>query len=227
MTPDVAQIAALVGDPVRARMLFALLDGKELSASEMAFRGEASPQAASAHLAKLVDGRLIAVRNVGRQRLFRFASDDVAHAIEALATIAPALPVTSLTQDRAMQRLRRARSCYDHLAGRLGVQITEALTRDRSLKLNEDSFTVTARGERCFRDMGIDLSALRSSRRYFARACIDWTERRPHVAGALGAAMLDRFIERQWVRRHARDRSLHVTPEGQRDLAKLFGISVD
>lgn len=227
MTPDVAQIAALLGDPVRARMLFALLDGKELSASEMAFRGEASPQAASAHLFKLVDGGLINVRHVGRHRLFCFASEDVAHAIEALATIAPALPVTSLTEDRAMQRLRRARSCYDHLAGRLGVAITGALIRERVLKLNEDSFTVTARGERRFHDIGIDLSALRSSRRHFARACIDWTERRPHVAGALGAAVLDWFIERQWLRRHPRDRSLQITPEAHRGLANTFGVSID
>lgn len=227
MMPNVAQVAGLIGDPVRAKMLFALLDGKELPASELAFRGGTSPQAASAHLAKLVRGGLIQARNAGRQRLFRFASEEVAHAIEGLATIAPVVPVKSLNQDRAMQRLRRARSCYDHLAGRLGVRITEALTGLGALTLNADAFTVTARGERFFNDMGIDLAAVRASRRHFARACIDWTERRHHVAGALGAALLDRFIQNQWVRRDVRDRSLEVTPLGYGDFSKVFGVTVD
>ena len=226
MVPNVAKIAGLIGDPVRAQMLFALLDGRELSASELAFRGGASAQSASAHLAKLVDGGLVQARAVGRQRLFRFASDEIAHAIEALASIAPMVPVTSLTQQSAMQRLRRARSCYDHLAGQLGVRVTEALARMHALETAPHAFVVTSSGRKFFADLGIDLAAARATRRHFARQCMDWTERRPHLAGALGAALLTRFFENDWVRNDKRDRSLRITERGVHDLERIFGISV-
>lgn len=224
MLPNVAKVAALIGDSVRAKMLFALLDGRELTASELAFRGEASPQAASAHLAKLVDGGLISARNAGRQRLFRLASPEIAHAIEVLASIAPVTPVTSLNQHTAMQRLRRARSCYDHLAGRLGVAVTDALTERRLLAAGDDVFAITRNGESFFADIGVDLVALRASRRHFARACMDWTERRHHVAGALGAALLERFVTNGWLLRNQRDRSLEITTEGHLHLKNAFGI---
>lgn len=224
MLPNVAKVAALIGDAVRAKMLFALLDGRELTASELAFRGEASPQAASGHLAKLVGGGLICARNAGRQRLFRLASPEIAHAIEVLASIAPVTPVTSLNEHTAMQRLRRARSCYDHLAGRLGVSVTDALTERRFLAARDDVFAVTRNGESFFTDMGVDLDALRASRRHFARACMDWTERRHHVAGALGAALLERFVANGWLLRNRRDRSLEITTEGHVHLKNAFGI---
>ncbi len=227
MLPNVAKVAALIGDPVRAKMLFALLDGCERTASELAFRGDASPQAASAHLAKLNDGGLISARNAGRQRLFRLASPDIAHAIEVLASIAPAAPVTSLNQHTAMQRLRRARSCYDHLAGRLGVAVTEALTGRRFLSPRDDTFTITRNGESFFANIGIDLDSVRTSRRHFARACMDWTERRHHVAGALGAALLDGFVAHQWVRRNPRDRSLDITSDGNMTLRTELGIHIE
>lgn len=224
MLPNVAKVAALIGDAVRAKMLFALLDGRELTASELAFRGDASPQAASAHLAKLLEGGLISARSAGRQRLFRLASADIAHAIEVLASIAPVTPVTSLNQHTAMQRLRQARSCYDHLAGRLGVAITDALTEQRFLAARSDTFTVTGHGEQFFAEMGVDLDEVRASRRHFARACMDWTERRHHVAGALGAALLDRFLKNGWVLRNSRERSLQITAKGNDALRSAFSV---
>jgi DNA-binding transcriptional ArsR family regulator len=224
VVPNVAKVAALIGDPVRSRMLFAMLDGRELTASELAFRGESSPQAASAHLAKLLDGGLIRARSAGRQRLFRLASGEIAHAIEVLASIAPVTPVTSLNQHTAMHRLRRARSCYDHLAGRLGVSVTEALISLGAIAKESQAFAVTPRGEQFFHDVGIDLDTVRASRRHFARACMDWTERRYHIAGALGAALLDRFVEKEWLVRNTRDRSLEVTTRGQRNFAKVLGL---
>src|SRR5579862_5417753 len=138
--PDVAATAALIGDPVRAAMLYALLDGRELSASELAFRGSASAQAASAHLAKLVAGGLICARSAGRQRLFRLASSSVGHALESLAAIAPPVRVRALDQDVTMHRLRAARSCYDHLAGRLGVDVTERLVEQKMLHAGKGEF---------------------------------------------------------------------------------------
>ncbi len=226
MLPNVGKVAALIGDPVRSKILFALLDGGELSASELAFRGEASPQAASAHLAKLVDGGLLCARNAGRQRLFCIASGEIAHAIEVLASIAPVAPVKSLNQHSAMQRLRRARSCYDHLAGRLGVAVTDALTERRIIAADSETFTVTRNGERFFSEIGVDLEAARASRRHFARACMDWTERRHHVAGSLGAALLGTFIKHEWVLCNPRDRSLEITRKGNENLENAFGIRI-
>lgn len=226
MLPNLGKVASLIGDPVRSRMLFNLLDGNELSASELASRSAASPQAASAHLAKLVDGGLLFARADGRRRYFRLASAQVAHAIEALASIAPVDPINSLTQHTAMQRLREARSCYDHLAGRLGVHVTEALIRHRVIRAHEDEYRVTGTGEKFFADLGIDLEAVRAQRRHFARTCLDWTERRSHLAGALGASLLDTFIEHRWVLRNARDRALAVSADGHRQFKRLFGFDL-
>jgi DNA-binding transcriptional ArsR family regulator len=224
--PDFARIAALVGDPVRAAMLSALLDGRQLAASELAFRSGSSAQAASAHLSKLRNGGLVAVSAAGRQRLFRLASADVAHAIEALQAIAPPVRIRALEQDVTMRRLRDARSCYDHLAGRLGVAVTDSLVTRRSLQSVDGSFDLTARGESFFRELAIDVASVREQRRSFARACMDWTERRPHLAGALGAALLERLLQARWLERNARDRSLRVTPQGRIELARLFAVGL-
>jgi DNA-binding transcriptional ArsR family regulator len=222
--PNVAEIGALIGDPARAAMLFALLDGRQLPASELAFRAGASPQSASAHLGKLVAGGLLVATAVGRQRLFRLASPDVAHAVEALATIARPTPIVALSQTTTMQRLREARSCYDHLAWRLGVAVTDHFVERGTMTLSGDAFAVTPRGERFFRTLEIDVARARADRRSFARACIDWSERRPHLAGSLGAAVLERFLSAGWVARNAHDRALRITPEGHTELARRFRI---
>jgi hypothetical protein len=205
-------------------MLFALLDGRELPASELASRAGASPQSASGHLGKLVAGGLLVATAVGRQRLFRLASPDVAHAIEALATIARPTPVVSLSQTTTMQRLREARSCYDHLAGRLGVAVTDHFVERGTITLSGRAFAITTRGERFFRSLGIDVDSARENRRSFARACIDWSERRPHLAGSLGASVLERFLAAGWIARNAQDRALRVTPEGRVEFERRFRI---
>lgn len=222
--PNVAKVAALIGDAVRARMLFALLDSTEYSASELAFRSGASLQAASGHLSKLVGGGLLRARSAGRQRLFRLASPEVATAIETLASIAPATPVVSLTQHTTLERLREARSCYDHLAGRLGVSVTDAMIDQHVLTERDGRYDVGASGEAFFRDVGVDLEAARASRRTFARSCLDWTERRPHLAGALGAAMLESARSKGWFERNAAERSLRVTALGRQELERLLGL---
>jgi DNA-binding transcriptional ArsR family regulator len=222
--PDVAAVAELFGDPVRAAMLHALLDGRELSASELAFRAGASPQAASAHLAKLVAGGLISGRSAGRQRLFTLRSPDVGHAMEALAAIAAPVRVRALGQSTAMVRLREARSCYDHLAGRVGVAVSDYLINGKLLEPANSEFVVTRRGKRFFEAFEIDLEAVAAERRSFARQCLDWTERRPHVAGALGAALLDRFIAGRWLERNPRDRALALTARGRLEFSKHFNV---
>jgi DNA-binding transcriptional ArsR family regulator len=222
--PNVAEIAALIGDPVRSALLFALLDGRELPASELASRAGASAQSASGHLGKLVAGGLLLATAAGRQRLFHLASPDVAHAIEALATIARPTPIVALSQTTTLQRLREARSCYDHLAGRLGVAVTDHFVERGSITLSGRAFAVTTRGERFFRTLGIDVERARANRRSFTRACVDWSERRPHLAGSLGASVLERFLAAGWVERNVQDRALRVTPEGRAEFERRFRI---
>lgn len=222
--PNVAKIASLLGDATRARMLFALLDGRECSASELASRSGSSPQAASAHLSKLVEGGLLVARSAGRQRLFVLASQQVANAIEALASIAPVAPVVSLDQQLAMRRLREARSCYDHLAGRVGVTVTQAMLDRRALTSRRGEFALTRAGERLLWDLDIDVVSLKSVRRGLVRPCMDWTERRPHVAGSVGAALLERFLDRRWLERNPADRALRVTAAGRTEFSRLFAV---
>ncbi|MFN2527740.1 MAG: ArsR/SmtB family transcription factor [Candidatus Baltobacteraceae bacterium] len=222
--PNVSEIAALIGDPARAAMLFALLDGQELPASELAFRGGVSAQAASAHLGKLVAADLILARSSGRQRLFKVVSADVAYAMEALATIARPARLVALTQNTAMQRLREARSCYDHLAGRIGVTLTDSLIRKQAITLRDDAFSLGRKGESLFSKLGIDVCRERENRRSFARACLDWTERRPHLAGSLGASLLTFLIADGWLTRNKHDRALHITPRGYTEFKRRFEI---
>lgn len=224
MYPNLAAVASLIGDPVRAAMLFALLDGREFPATHLALSGKTSPQAGSGHLKKLVDGGLLEVRSEGRQRLYRLASSEVAHAIETLVSIAPAQPPNSLRSHTALERLREARSCYDHLAGRLGVAVTQALCKQRQLALRGDEFVLTRSGEAFLRDLGVNVDAARESKRAFTRSCLDWTERTPHLAGALGAAVLETFLSDGWVKRASHDRSLQVTERGKAQLKHLLHV---
>ena len=205
-------------------MLHALLGGGELPATDLAYRAGASPQAASAHLAKLVSGGLIQARSAGRQRLFRLTSSAVGHALEALLAIAAPARVRALGQATTMQRLREARSCYDHLAGRIGVAVADHSVGGKLLDVANAEFVVTRRGKTFFASIDIDVDDLCDARRSFARRCMDWTERRPHVAGALGARMLERFIQKRWLVRNPRDRALSPTPAGRAEFTKLFNV---
>ncbi|HUN28835.1 MAG TPA: helix-turn-helix transcriptional regulator [Alphaproteobacteria bacterium] len=222
--PDVAEVAALIGDPGRAAMLLALFDGGELTASDLALRGGMTPQAATAHLKKLIVAGLLAGRAQGRHRFFRLTSPDVAHAIEALTAIAKPARITALDQSRSLERMRLARTCYDHLAGRLGVAVTEHLVERGAIEPAGADFLLGRHGRRIFSSLEIDVEAVRAHRRRFARACVDWTERRAHLAGGLGASVLDCFLRNRWVARNATDRALRITPEGARQLAARFGF---
>ncbi len=224
--PDIAQVAALISDTGRAAMILALLDGGELPATELALRSGTSPQAASAHLRKLVEAEFITVRPAGRQRLFRLSSPEVANVVETLSTIAKRPPVVGLSQSEGMRRLRDARSCYDHMAGRLGVMLTDHFVERGALRAAKESFELTPGGERYFARLGVDVDQARASRRSFARACMDWTERRPHLAGSLGASLLELFLTSGWVARSAKDRGLRLTPQGRVALSRRFHITL-
>ncbi len=224
--PNIAEVAALIGDPGRAAMLLALLDGRDLAASELASVAGMTPQAATAHFKKLVAAGLLIGRSAGRHRFFRIASPEVGHAIEALATIARPARIVALAQSTTFERLREARSCYDHLAGKLGVAVTERLIERKAIAPAGCNFTLTPQGHNIFSDLGIEVESVKGERRRFARACMDWTERRPHLAGSLGASVLQLLVRKRWVIRNANDRALRVTPEGVREFRRRLGITL-
>jgi DNA-binding transcriptional ArsR family regulator len=225
--PDIADIAALMGEPSRATMLVALLGKDALPASELAYKAHISPQTASSHLSKLVAGKLLAVERHGRHRYYRLASDEVGRFIETLASIAPPPRISPLRGvDEDVKAIKYARTCYDHLAGKVAVDIARAMESGGWLTRAGGNFEVTADGERRLNDLGINTEGLRRCRRAFSPQCLDWSERQHHIAGALGAALLDRMLALKWVARTRGTRCVRVTMEGKKALSRILNLSV-
>jgi DNA-binding transcriptional ArsR family regulator len=222
---DIASIGALLADDARASMILTLLGGEAVPAGELARRAGVSPSGASAHLRRLREGGLVTQQSIGRHRYFRLASPDVAEALESLARVAPVLPASGFRESEGTRALKHARTCYDHLAGELGVAVADALIERGVLTRTDDAFAVSGDGAPWFASLGIDLDAVAGSRRSFARACLDWSERRPHLAGALGAAVAEVFFARKWIRRLPGGRAVAVTPDGRTWLARELGLS--
>lgn len=222
---DIASVGFLLGDDARAAMLLTLLGGEAVPAGELARRAGVSPSGASAHLRRLREGGLITQERIGRHRYFRLASPELAEALESLARVAPVRPASSLRESETTQALKRARTCYDHLAGELGVALADALVERKLLTRSDEAFALTRDGAAWLGSLGVDLAVVGRSRRSFARACIDWSERRPHLAGALGAAVCDLFFARVWIRRLPGGRAVAVTEDGRAWLARELGVS--
>lgn len=220
---ETAEVAALVGDPARANMLTALMDGRALTATELAFRARVAPQTASGHLAKLVAGRLLAVEKQGRHRYFRLASPLVSRMLESINAMAALEgPPRHRPRSPADAALRQARFCYDHLAGWLGVALADALVARGLVEFGEDGGAVTPAGMAFLAGFGLDLAA--PPRRAFCRPCLDWSERRPHIAGAVGAALAQRCLALGWVSRQRDTRAIAITAKGRKGLAEIFAI---
>ena len=223
-SPDIVRIAALIGDHARAQALTALMSGRALTATELANLAGVTKATMSAHLSKLRAARLVDVAAQGRHRYFRLASADVAHVIETLMGVAFRARGDARTgpDDPA---LRKARVCYDHLAGELGVLVYERLTRNGALQLVDGELQLSAAGDAFFNELGVDVQALRRARRVFCLACLDWSERRGHLAGALGAGLLQRVLALRWARLKSGARIVHFTPHGERALRQAFAFS--
>lgn len=220
--PSIAPVAALAGDPARANMLAALLGGKALTAGELAQEAGVTAQTASSHLAKLQEGGLIAGMRQGRHRYFRLAGHDVAEMLEKMMGVAQrAGHVRTRTGPKAPE-LRKARICYDHLAGEMGVALFDNLVGARLL-VSGDVPRLTKRGVEFARGFGIDLDALEKERRPLCKSCLDWSMRRHHLAGSLGAAMLERFYDLGWARRDRNSRAVLFSPQSERKFNQLFG----
>jgi DNA-binding transcriptional ArsR family regulator len=226
-TISIPAIASLFADPARALMLRSLIDGTMRPAGELAYTANISAQSASAHLGKLVDGGLLVAEAQGRHRYFRLANAQVADAIEALASLSvavrPRAPRSILPSKSVPIQFLNARTCYDHLAGEMAVRVCEAMLKARWLAEDGRDFRVTRLGEKELAALDVDLDAARRSRRVFARACVDLTQRRPHVGGALGAALLDLYVERGWILRARRSRVVTITPKGHDAFRRTFG----
>lgn len=220
--PSIAGIGALIGNPARASILSALMDGRALTATELAFHAGVSPQTTSSHLAKLTDAKLLAVESQGRHRYYRLADRRVAEALEPLTAIVAHRPVPQRKPSKELLRLRDSRLCYDHLAGRLGVALADAMLAADYLRREDRDFRITDAGAAFFAKAGLDLEAIRKQRRATARVCLDWSERRPHVGGALGAALATRCLKLKWIARDRQGRRVRLTPAGKRGLAELL-----
>lgn len=232
MEANVAVPAALIADPARAAILVALLDGRAQPATALAYAAGISAQSASNHLGKLVAGGLLKLRSAGRHRYYCLANTEVAHVLEGLAGLAP--PVKSLETPRSLQarQLRAARSCYDHLAGRLGVTLADALVRQgwlAEIPGDDERYAVTDEGRGRFAAFGVVFDGVKPDRRGLARKCLDWTERRNHLAGPVGVRLLARLTALGWLERGngPRGRSVTVTPAGITGLRDRFGLAVE
>jgi DNA-binding transcriptional ArsR family regulator len=219
-TTRFAATAALLGDPARANILTALMDGRALTAKELAYAAHVSPQTTSGHLGKLTDAGLLALQKQGRHHYYRLASPLVGQMLESVMAVAGPAPQCRSTW-RGGEALRTARTCYDHLAGRLGVALADALQEQGHVALTADGGEVTDAGHAFLRGFGAEPA---DGKRVFCRPCMDWSERRPHIAGRLGVALAGRCFELGWIERRRDTRALAITAVGQAGFAEQFGV---
>jgi DNA-binding transcriptional ArsR family regulator len=220
--PDISRISSLIGDPARASMLTALMAGKALTASELAREAGVTVQTASSHLGKLERGGLLRLRKQGRHKYFSLASDDVAHVLEALMGLAADAGHLRTRPGPKNAALREARVCYNHLAGDMGTRLFDSMMARQFLSQPGDDLMLSPGGARFVREFGIDLDALAANRAPLCRECLDWSERRSHLAGSLGRAMLHRIEELGWARRDGATRAVLFTPRGRNGFEELI-----
>ena len=220
-TDMLAEVAGLLGEPARTRILTALLGGCAFTGKELAYFAGVTAPTASSHLSRLVAGQLLVMEKQGRCHYYRLKSADVARAIEALMTVAAAPPTGWPPGRRVEPALRDARLCYDHLAGRLGVSLCDAMLRRDYLVLADGGGELTDAGTRFLTDLGVDLAQARGAKRRYCRTCLDWTERRPHISGAVGASLAEALLKREWIARIPDSRALTITARGRKKLAEL------
>ena len=218
MNVEAASIAAAIGEPARARILYCLMDGHARTSTELAIVAEVTPSTASVHLHRLKSERLIKVLVQGKHRYYSLEGPNVASVLEGLSVIAGKMFVPNTPS-----RLRAARTCYDHMAGTLGVSLHD---RFRALHWLSDAYDLTPKGSQAFESLGVDIGAIRALRRRFAYACLDWSERRPHIGGALGAALLKVALKKRWVAQDLDSRVLTLSSLGRREMLTRFGLTL-
>ncbi|MFH7013043.1 ArsR/SmtB family transcription factor [Flavobacterium sp. FlaQc-52] len=225
MEDQFIKVASLLGDPTRAVIMWALLDGKAFTATELAIAANTSPQNISMHLAKLLDAGLLCVEKQGRHKYYRFSNKEVAYAIEAMASLIPPVMLEKKNSEKHSP-IKHCRTCYDHLAGKIGVAVAESLVEQSILLDSETKLEVTLKGVKWFSDFGINIEEIKKQRRLFLKPCLDWSERKNHIAGSLGASLLDKMIADDWLRRTKDSRAIQITGKGEKELFRYFKIVV-
>lgn len=224
--PRMAEVAALVGDPARSNILCALLGGRALTATELSFAAGVSPQTTSGHLGKLLGARLLVVMKQGRHRYYGLAGPHIGQMLESIMNVALTGPPRFQPKSRVDTDMRHARTCYDHIAGVLGVGLADRLTERDHVVLGDEGGEVTRTGTAFLSGLGVDLSGALAKKRIFCRPCVDWTERRPHIGGAVGAALANWCFDKHWIERVRDSRALTITPAGKHGLAEIFSLAV-
>jgi len=219
------EIAALIGEPARARMLWNLLDGRAYTASELAIAADISGTSASNHLTKLLGAELLKAERQGRYRYFSFSNSEIAYILESLASLS-GRSSKKIEKETTPPGVKYCRRCYDHLAGLVGVKVTEALEKKKAIRKSANSYLITNAGWKLLADLDIDKNEMLANRRPLTRQCLDWSERRPHLAGQLGAVLLSTMLEKKWLKRMKFSRELIVTTKGRSEIQKLFDIEV-
>ena len=222
--PDISQIAGLLGDRARARMMTALMGGKSLTATELALEADITPQTASSHLARLLDNKLVVVQKQGRHKYFQLAGYQVAELLETLLNLSAGTDYSTVQTGPMDPALRQARICYDHLAGELGVQLLDALRGNQLLEEQHQTLVLTSAGETLFQQAGADIGQLSTKRRPLCKHCLDWSERRHHLAGTLGHWVLQDVFQQGWAQQDMDSRVIRFTPRGLNAFRKRYGI---
>lgn len=218
--------ATLIGDATRATILWNLLDGRAFTATELSIAAGTSAQNISMHLSKLLEANLIAVEKQGRHKYYRFSSKEVAYAVEAMANLISKPEIQSKKETDNYPPIKYCRTCYDHLAGKIGVALTDSLLEQKIILNKNDAFEISSEGKKWFSDFGINLEEAQKQKRIFLKPCLDWSERRNHIAGSGGALLLNKMITEDWIRKTKNSRAIIITGKGEKEFLKYFKIVV-
>ncbi|QDW18785.1 helix-turn-helix transcriptional regulator [Flavobacterium sp. KBS0721] len=226
MEDQFIKTATLIGDATRASILWNLLDGKAFTATELAIAIETSAQNISMHLGKLLDADLISVEKQGRHKYYRFSNKEVAYAVEAMANLIPKPEISAKKKTENYPPIKYCRTCYDHLAGKIGVALADSLLEQKIIIEKNNTFEVTSEGEKWFSDFGVNIGDAKKQKRIFLKPCLDWSERRYHIAGSVGTLLLNKMLEQDWIRRTKDSRVIIITGKGEKEMLKSFKIIV-
>lgn len=226
MEDQFIKTATLIGDATRASILWNLLDGRAFTATELAIAVETSAQNISMHLGKLLEANLICVEKQGRHKYYRFSNKEVAYAVEAMANLIPKPEVSIKKKSEEYPPIKYCRTCYDHLAGKIGVALADSLLEQKIIIEKNGVFEISPEGAKWFSDFGIDLPEVQKQKRIFLKPCLDWSERRNHIAGSIGALLLDKMINEDWIRRTKDSRAITITGKGEKEFLKNFKIVI-
>ncbi|KQB41639.1 ArsR/SmtB family transcription factor [Flavobacterium aquidurense] len=226
MEDQFIKAATLIGDATRAAIMWTLLDGRAFTATELSIAVNTSPQNMSMHLGKLLEANLLCVEKQGRHKYYRFSNKEVAYVVEAMANLIPKPEISSKSKIENYPPIKYCRTCYDHLAGKIGVALADSLLEQKIIIEKSNTFEISTEGEKWFSDFGINIEDAKKQKRIFLKPCLDWSERRYHIAGSIGTFLLNKMLEQDWIRRTANSRAIIITGKGEKELLKNFNVVV-